>query len=128
MDQKTGAPDRVLFEKLLTFPAVIVGWAVGIFVGRFEPVAMAVAAGGSTIVVLTAAIILSDARREAWYWMFLAAVSSVHAIGVVLIPWPKHYNPGKQDLLFGLPDLILVLVIGFLVQKAVNAPVLNQNG
>ena len=128
MDQKTGGPNRVLFGKLLAIPAVIIGWAVGIFIGRFEPAAIAVAAGGSTIVVLAAAIILRAARREAWYWVFLATVSSVHAIGIILIPWPKHYSPGKQDILFGLPDLIVVLVAGFLVAKSVNSAALNQNG
>lgn len=128
MEQKTAGPDRVLFGKLMTIPAAIVGWAVGIFVGRFEPAAMAIAAGGSTIVVLAAAIILRGARREAWYWMYLAAVSIVHVIGMMLIPWPKHYGPRKLDILFALPDLVVVLMIGFLVAKAVKPPALNQNG
>jgi hypothetical protein len=44
-----------------------------------------------------------------------------------LIPWPKHYRAGKQDMLIGLPDLIVVLVIGSLVAKAVNSPAVNQN-
>lgn len=126
MDQKAEWSNRVGLSKLLTIPAVIVGWAVGIFVGRFEPAAMAVAAGESTVVVLTAAIMLRDARREAWYWMFLAVVGCVHAISVILIPWPKHHNPGKGDILLALPDMVIVLVIGFWLAKAIKSPA-HQN-
>jgi hypothetical protein len=95
---------------------------VGLAVRQFRSIATANAAGVSTCVIYMLATTFWDQRSEAWYVPFVTSAVLFHVLLVFSISWPGHYSPGKQDALFGLADLIVLVVLAFLTAKQTHAP------
>jgi hypothetical protein len=122
-NQKAKVPSR-----FWGVPIVLCGLAVALLVGRFEPATIAKASGNSTAAILFAAFIFWRARREIWYWVFLAVMSLVQVAIAFEMPWPQgNPPPGHKDLflLFGLIDVIATPLLGLVAAKFAKTRSLN---
>jgi hypothetical protein len=70
-----------------------IGWATGLFL----------------IVVLFAIILYWQLRSQAWFWVTIGSITTIHIVGILLIPWPNTHWSAPALLPFAFLDLVVVL-------------------
>lgn len=97
--------------------AAVAGIIVVVAVDRFERIALAEAAGASVTVMGFALSSFWSDRDQRWFWPFMSGAAVLHLIAVCAVPWPLHHVLTKGDILLMLPDMLLVLSVGWLTKR-----------
>jgi hypothetical protein len=115
-------PPKSYQSKLGGGVALLIGLAVWYAVGRFKSAVVAEAAAYSTMVVVFTGWMSWSGLSRRWFWIFMAAVVSIHGVVLRTAPWPSHYETSKRDIVFLVGDLILMLALGELVARLTGKP------
>jgi len=80
----------------------------GVFIHRYLSEAAAEIAGFGTASILLTGQAFWRNRRRWWFWGLLATLAIIHALLVVLVPWPPSHEMNKGDAVFAVADFGIV--------------------
>lgn len=101
-----------LIVALLTIP-------VAIFVDHFDP-RRGTAAGASLALMIGAVRVFWYLRRQPWFWMAIAALTVIHVVLIVLVPWNKRSFPAPELWPIGIADFAAICGFIKLVEKVMS--------
>ena len=94
---------------------------VDLLVSHFVDQGTGMAAGVSLGMLIGGAWAFWHQRRHAWFWMALAALSVIHGVLIVVVPWNNWMNrnlPAPELWPIGIADFAVICGFIKLVEKA----------
>ena len=67
-------------------------------------------------------------RWHPWFWVTMTILAAAHAALILLVPWTSKWVPALAIAALGSGDLIVMLAIVALVEKAMNDPTATAAG
>ena len=76
--------------------------------------------------IMLAVRIRWDLRKHAWFWAVITVVLVLHVPLMLYVQWPHRWVPGAAIKLVGLVDLLLILGVVRMVERALPKRLLNE--
>jgi O-antigen ligase len=99
-----------LLVALLTIPVAIV-------VSHFVDPGRGRAAGASVGLMIIAIRAFWYQRRQAWFWVTVAALAVIHVVLIVLVPWTNRRFPAPELWPVGIADFAAMCGVIKLIEK-----------
>jgi len=100
--------------------AFLLSIPVAIVVSHFVDPGRGRAAGISLALMILAIRIFWDLRRHVWFWLDIAALTLVHVVLIVVIPWTDMSIPAPGLRPFGFVDFAVIWGVVKLTEKMMN--------
>ncbi len=98
---------------VLTLPVAVI---VGYFVNR----ATGMAAWVALMMMIGAVRAFWHLRRHTWFWMSVAALTIIHVVLIIVVPWPTKSFPAPELWPVGIVDFLAICGFIKLVEKAMT--------
>jgi hypothetical protein len=102
------------------FIALLLSLPVAIVVSHFVDPGRGRAAGVSLALMILAVRAFWYLRRQAWFWMAVAALTVIHVVLVVAVPWTNKSFPAPALWPVGIADFAAICGFIKLVEKAMS--------
>jgi len=106
--------------KKWAFIAILVSLPVAILVGHYVDPGRGRAAGLALALMIGAVRAFWYLRRHPWFWMSVAAMTLIHVVLIILVPWSNKSFPAPALWPIAIADFAAVCGFFKLVEKAMS--------
>ena len=106
--------------KKWAFIALLLSLPLSIAVSHFVDPGRGRAAGVSLALMILAVRAFWYLRRQAWFWMAVTALTVIHVVLIVMVPWTNKSFPAPALWPVGIADFAAICGFIKLVEKAMS--------